>query len=80
MGYLNKKIITEAYEENNFLGGIIAILDRIGVIGTELKKSADHVVDFLTRKNISHDSNGEFLVWVDDGISEDLKILFKKKL
>ena len=79
MGYIKDSVIEEAWEKDNFLGGIVSTLDKLGVIGTDVKRKADQLCDFLTRKKIPHDNNGDRLVWVESLESSELKKLFKRK-
>lgn len=79
MKYVNDKIVGLAYEQDKMLGGVISILSKIGIIGTEVAKQANDVCLFLSKNNVEHDTNGKFLVWVP-GINQGLKDLFKRSV
>lgn len=76
MEYLSEQLVEAAYAENNFLGGIVAVMNSLGVIGTEEKKQADMLRDFLRRKNIPHNSAPGGLIWLESLEPENLKEVF----
>lgn len=77
MGYITEKLIEDAYSENNLLGGIMDVMNNLGVIGTKEHKQVDQVCDFLRRNKIPHDS-ADRLVWLESLQPSRLKEIFKK--